>query len=645
MPPTQRPQRPSATQLDAAIQKLEHQLSSRPEDVKSGYNLALLLIERNRHEDARRHLDRLIRIAPAFAPAAFARGRLALDHGDLVLAERLMRTASGAPALALDSHFVLAEVLERMNRKDEAVAVLEWVIAHDPPSPAPYSNLGQLLVDTAADKTLAVAERGLARFPRVPRLHVLKGFSQLRLGDPDGAVATLRHVLKLDPNNALARGFLLQAARQGARWDDEERAFPKAREVLKRLPRGQELMIPLHAALNFPFSCAELLRIAQDAAAFHSRGVVPLPPVTPVPGPRRLTIGYLSPDYRCHPIAYLVADIFAAHDPKRVRALALSVGPDDGDPIRSDIAAASDFIDLRKLSDRAAAERIRAEGVDILVDLSLYTHHHRPGIAAHRPAPIQVAWLGLPATTGAPWFDYVLVDDIVAPPEHADRFTETLVHLPCGYQPNRRLGPLGPTPGRAALGLPENAVVFGCFNAHLKIDRDSFDAWLAILKSVPGSVLWLLAPPDAVAARYRDFAARHDVAPERLIFAPKTSRAAHLARLGCADVLLDCLIYGAHTTCSDALRTGVPMLTVLGEQFAARVAASLVTRAGLPDLVLPDRDAFIAEGIRLGLNPAARNALRRKLAAAAASTVFDPEAQARALEDVYTEIWTKHLGA
>jgi len=635
---------PDASRLDRAIRQLEKAVSAHPGDAKTRYNLALLLIERGRRDAARRHLDEAIRTSPQFAPPFFTRGRLALDDGDLALAERLLRAASTAPAIALDASFVLAEVLRRLERKEESAKVLKWVIAQNPPSYAPFDNLFQLRIDDAPGQALATAERGLARFPQSSRLYTLKGFAQIRTNDPEGAVVSLRHALELDPTDVNATGLLLQAVREAALWEDEDSAFGKARAVLRKgVRRGAEMMLALHAGLNFPFTGAELRKLAEESAVYHSRNVVPLPPIHAAGAARPLVVGYLSPDYRDHAIAHLVADLFTAHDTARVRAVAFSLGPDDGDPVRRDIAAAAHpFVDLRGLSDRAGAERIRAEGTDILVDLAIYTHHHRPAIAAHRPAPVQVAWLGLPATSGAPWIDYLLVDDIVAPPEHADRFTETLAYLPCGYQPNRRLGHLTPPPDRAALGLPEDGVVFGCFNSHRKIDRESFATWLAVLKQVPGSTLWLLAPPDAVAARYRAVAAAEGVAPERLTFAPTARRAAHLARLQQADLMLDTLIYGAHTTCSDALRAGVPMLTVRGERFAARVGASLLTRAGLPELVHENPRDMIATAVRLGTDAAARAALRRKLAASvAASPVFDPDAQARALEDAFEAMWAK----
>ena len=638
--------KPQPRSADAELAQLQKAVAAAPDAAAPRYNLALALIDRGLRGEAERHLDRLARTAPAFAPVPYTLGCLALADGHLAKAERLLRRAASAPALALNASLALAEALERSGRRDEAARLLRAAVARRPKLLAPYVNLTQMRLSAAPPEALEAAEAGLALFPNAGILHALRGQALIRLQDPDAAILALRRALELDSSLTPAAGHLLRATREAARWEAEDAAMEAVRRARAASQGPGLLAIPLHSALNFSFDAQEIKAIAIAEATFRGTGISPLPPVDPpVEGP--LVVGYLSPDYRDHAIAHLVADIFAAHDPAKVRAVAFAEGPDSADPVRAEIAAtANPFVDLGRMSDTEAAARIRAEGVHILVDLSLYTRFHRPGVMARRPAPVQVAWLGLPATTGAPWIDHLLVDDIVAPPDHADRYTEALVHLPCGYQPNRGPAPLGPTPPRADLGLPEDGLVFASFNAHRKIDHGSFAAWMAILNGVPGSVLWLLAPPDAVAARYRAAAEAAGIAPERLIFAAKASRADHLARLPQADLMLDTLIYGAHTTCSDALRAGVPMLTVLGEQFAARVAASLVTRAGVPELALPDRDAFVAEAIRLGTNATARAALRHKLGQVVpASPVFDPAAQARALEDAYAAIWARHIGA
>lgn len=639
-----KPQRPDTARVDAAIRQFEANLARDRSDAKSRYNLALLLIDRGRRGEARRHLEAILAATPDFAPAAFALGRMMLDSGDLAAAERLLAAAATAPALAMQARFILADVMERTERRPEAAALLSWIVDRGAPTPGPYIALASLILDVDAPEALRVAEAGLERFPGLAPLLQLRGQTLIRLGRPDAAVVALRQAIAQGAGGETL-GHLLAALRGAGLWDDEAEVVARIRKLLARGPKPGETP-PTLTALNFPFTGAELRAIATLNAAQTRAKPLPPAPVAAAPGP--LVVGYLSPDFRDHPIANVFADVFAAHDPARVRAVAFSLGPDDRSAVRQEfVAAAHPFVDLRGLSDQAAAERIRAEGTHILVDLALYTEFHRNAIPAFRPAPVQVAWLGLPATTGAPWFDDLLADDIVAPPDHADRFSETLVRLPHGYHPARRLGALPPRPARAALGLPEDAVVFGCFNAHLKIDGGTFAAWMEILARVPGSVLWLRSAPSARRERYLAAAAARGIAPERLVFAPRVeSLSEHFARLGCADLLLDCLIYGAHTTCLDALRAGVPMLTVLGETFAARVAASILTHAGLPELVLPDRDAFVAEAIRLGTDAEARAALRQRLAVAVpASPVFDPEAQARALEDAFEAIWAKRVGA
>lgn len=634
------PAKSPPARIDAAIRNVERQLAAHSANVTARYNLALLLLERGRRAEARRHLERIRKAAPQFAPAAFTLGQLALDDDDLATAEPLLAVAATAPALSARARFALAEVLKRRGRLAEAATLYSWVIDQAPPTPAPYLQLACLMMEADPLDALDTADAGLARFPASADLHCLRGQALLLAGRPEDAIAALRRSSAIDPSFAVPVAELPGALRKAGRWQEEPEALAAVRKLLAD-PEHSVGSIGSLPALHFPFDGRELRTIMERSAAIHR----PPRPLPPIPTPERrgpLVIGYLSPDFRDHPIANVVTDVLAAHDPARVRVVALSEGRDDGSVARRDIIDAADtFIDLRGLSDRDAALRIRDAGVHILVDLSIATQHHRRAIPAMRPAPIQAAWLGLPATSGAPWIDYLLVDDIVAPPEHADRFTETLIYLPHGYHPARKLFPLPPHPGRAAVGLPEDAVVFGCFNGYLKVDGTTFDSWMEILRGVPKSVLWLRGAPTSTRAIWNAAAEARGVAAERLIFAPGVPDIRdHFARLRCIDLMLDCLIYGAHTTCLDSLRAGVPMLTVLGECFAARVGASILGRAGLPELVLPDRAAFIAEAIRLGTDPAARAGLRDKLARAVpASKVFDPEAQARALEDAYAAMW------
>lgn len=532
--------------------------------------------------------------------------------------------------------------LRRQGRNDEAAAIYRNLVVSRPDHPAAYLHLAQMLMASAPEAARNLLDQGVRLRPEVAVMHALRGQSLLRLGEPAEAVVALDQTLALDPGLAPARSLLLRACREAGLWDREDALLAEVRNDLARA--GSGLVLPVQTALCFPFDAAELKAIAATESHVRTAGLRPSQPPRVEGDGGPLVIGYLSPDFRDHAIAHLVGGIVAAHDRSRVKVVALSEGPCDGSVAEMRIRAGADaFIDLRGMGDVAAARRIADEGVQVLVDLALFTTHHRPGIPFLRPAPVQVAWLGLPTTTGAEWFDYALVDQVVAPSDHQDRFTERLVWLPHGYQPNSGQQEMPLSVTRAEAGLPADAFVFACFNSHLKIDRRSFAAWLDILRRVPGSLLWLLAPPAAVAANYRAAAQAQGIAPERLVFAGKLPRDRHLARLGLADLFLDTLIYGAHTTASDALRSGVPVVTVLGDCFAARVAASLLHTIGLPELVASSVADYGELAVGLANQPARLSALRDRLAVQCrTSPLFDPGRHARALEWAYARMWADH---
>jgi predicted O-linked N-acetylglucosamine transferase (SPINDLY family) len=302
------------------------------------------------------------------------------------------------------------------------------------------------------------------------------------------------------------------------------------------------------------------------------------------------------------------------------------------------------FVDLAGLSHAGAAQAIHADAVDILVDLKGYTQHARTEIMALRPAPVQASYLGYPGTMGAGFIDYLIADRVVIAPGSEEAYSERIVFLPGSYQVNDRKRPLAQTPSRAACGLPEEAVVFCCFNQSYKILPETFATWMRLLRAVPRSVLWLLeANPWAVRNLRREARAR-GVDPARLIFAPRLPLDRHLARLPLADLVLDTRPYNAHTTASDALWTGVPVVTCPGDTFASRVAASLLVAAGLPELVAATLEDYEALAVRLARAPEERAALRRHLTESRCSMpLFDTPAFTRHLERAYEEMWRKHL--
>ena len=330
---------------------------------------------------------------------------------------------------------------------------------------------------------------------------------------------------------------------------------------------------------------------------------------------RRLRVGYISSDLRDHAIGYLMAELFELHDKRNIEVFAYYCGPESDSTLTNRIKSAVEhWIDIRHLSDDAAASQIAADGIGILVDVNGHTRDSRTGVFARRPAPIQVNWLGYPGSMGSPYHQYLIADDWIIPETSEIYYSEKIVRLPC-YQPNDRKREIAAIPTRESAGLPENAFVFCCFNGTHKISRFTFDRWIEILRLAKDSVLWLLDTSEQTKKRLRDLAEQGGVSGSRLIFAPKLQNSHHLARYPLADLFLDSAPYGAHTTASDALWMGVPVLTLSGRSFASRVCGSLVRAAGLTDLVCTRPDEYTARAVALSHNRTEIDAYKASLEA------------------------------
>jgi predicted O-linked N-acetylglucosamine transferase (SPINDLY family) len=361
---------------------------------------------------------------------------------------------------------------------------------------------------------------------------------------------------------------------------------------------------------------------------------------------RKIRIGYMSGEFRQQATAILMAGLYERHDRERFEIIALDSGANDGSEMRMRLATAFDrWLDISKLSDADAAALIRAEEIDILVNLNGFFGEARMGVCARRPAPVQVNYLGFPATLGAPYIDYILADKIVIPKDEHAFYDEQVVTLPGCYQANDDKGrPMAETPSRAEMGLPQDGVVFCNFNSAYKLTPTSFDSWMRILKAVDGSVLWLLDSAPPYAENLRREAQTRGVAPDRLIFAPDIPTDQHLTRLSLADLFLDGLPYNAHTTGSDALWAGVPLITQAGTTFPGRVAASLLTACGLPELVTQDADSFEALAIKLAGDAKALAKLKTKLAKnKTKSSLFNTDLFRRNIEAAYEQMWQRYL--
>jgi predicted O-linked N-acetylglucosamine transferase (SPINDLY family) len=360
----------------------------------------------------------------------------------------------------------------------------------------------------------------------------------------------------------------------------------------------------------------------------------------------RIRVAYLSADFREHPVARLMADVFERHDRQRFEVAAVSFGPSAEGSMRQRLCASFEhFLDVSELSDRAIAEQLRARGIDIAIDLTAYTQHGRPQILAHRPAPLQASFLGYPGTTAAPFIDYLIADGQVILEEQAAHYSEQVVRLPDCYLPGNSARPIAArTPTREELGLPEQGFVFCCFNNVYKILPDVFACWLRMLRETPSSVLWLREAGPAAARNLLATAQRHGVEPHRLRFAPRQPLAEHLARHRQADLFLDTLPYNAHSTAADALWAGLPILTCRGKSFVARVASSLLLTAGLPELVTDSLEEYTARALQLAQNATELAALRARLDRnRLSSPLFDAQRFSRHFEAALTLMHDRQL--
>jgi predicted O-linked N-acetylglucosamine transferase (SPINDLY family) len=362
--------------------------------------------------------------------------------------------------------------------------------------------------------------------------------------------------------------------------------------------------------------------------------------------PRRRKVGYLSSDLREHAIGFLTAELYEVHDRANVEVFLYYCGHQVTDSTHQRIKAAADhWIDLGSMTDEQAAERMAADGIEILVDVNGYTHSARIKLLSMRPAPIIVNWLGFPGSLGTPSHHYIIADEFIIPRESEVYYAENVLRLPC-YQPNDRKRVISPRlPTRQEVGLPDDGMVFCCFNGLHKITPFTWARWMTILKQVPGSVLWLLASIETVSVRLKKQAELAGVDPARIIFAPKAKNPDHLARYPLADLFLDTTPYGAHTTSSDALWMGVPVLTYAGRSFASRVCGSLLKSAGLSELICSTPERYVSMAIELGANRAALQALRNKLVTQRDTCVlFDTPLLASRLEGLYAEMWADYVG-
>ena len=621
-----------------AVELIDQAIALNPNSAAAYNNRGSALKELGRFEEALADYDRAIAIEAAYAEAHFNRGVVLYELKQLAAA-----LASYAQAIAVKPDFAGAYynrgiVLRELRQFEAALASYDRAIAIKADYVEAYLNRGNVLSDLQQfPAALASYDRVISIRPDYAAAHMSRANVCLDLKQYESAIASFDRAAALKPNVKFLQGLRRHARMQVCDWGDFDVDVTNLHAGIER----QELV-------SHPFPLLALLESApshRKAAELYVREECPpnqaLPAILERPRHDRIRIGYFSADFRDHPVATLAAELFETHDRSRFETTAFSFGPESQDTMRRRMERAFDrFIDVRDSSNADIALLARTFEIDIAVDLMAFTQQCRPQIFALRAAPVQVNFLGYPGTMGAPYMDYLIADQTLIPEGCRSHYSEKIIYLPHSYQVNDAKRPVADIKfTREDLGLPPSGFVFCCFNNSYKITPATFDSWMRILRRVEGSVLWLLEDNASVAKNLRREALRRNVPAERLVFARRVPMPEHLARLRAGDLFIDTLPYNAHTTASEALWVGLPVVTCLGETFAGRVAASLLQAIDLPELITSNREQFVELAVELATDAQRLARIRQRLAANRLTTpLFDAQLFAKHIEAAYTLI-------
>jgi predicted O-linked N-acetylglucosamine transferase (SPINDLY family) len=623
--------------LDEAVESYDRALALRADVALTHYNRANALRSLGQFEAALKSYDRALGLNPRLAEAHNNRGLTlrALAKPD----EEAL--AAFDRAIALKPRFVEAliergNVLRDTQRPDAALESYGRALAVEPECVESLCNRGSVLVDLKRyAEALESYDRAVALDPDSADILAGRATALEEMSLHENAAASLERLLQVSPQHDYALGRLLQARLNGCAWDEYSELLTRA---TTELAAGRRVVHPFLALVAMPSATLQL-RAAQLLAPDGNPAVQP--PARKTGRSRsKLRLAYVSADFREHAASYLLAGVFERHDRNLFETIAISLLPPHDSAMGRRVYAGFDrFVDVSRRTNADVVALMREMEIDVAVDLMGYTHFGRPGIFAHRAAPIQVSYLGHPGTLGVSYIDYILADEFLIPQESAAHYTERVVYLPECFQANDDRCVVGPRPTRPEAGLPREGLVFCCFNSSFKLNPAIFDIWMRLLRAVPNSTLWLLADRSATQQNLLREAAARGVDASRLVFAEKLPYAQHLGRLGLADMFLDTFPYNAGASASDALRTGVPVLTCAGEPLASRMAGSLLTTVGLPELITYTLEDYESKAVELANDPRLFQALRARLAGNLRRTpLFDTARFCQHLEAAYLQM-------
>jgi predicted O-linked N-acetylglucosamine transferase (SPINDLY family) len=624
-----------------ALASAERALQIDPRHVVALYNRAVALQRLKRYDEAIADYDAALAIMPEFAQALTNRGAALHDLNRYDEALASLDQALAIQPSHVEALYNRGLALQHLQRYREAIASYDRALALRPDLTEALNNRGLCLQSLQRyDEARASYDEALAHRSDFAEARFNRGAASSAMGRHENASQDIERALTQNPDLPHAAGALLHARMYACDWRSYEN---ESADLLAKVRAGRRAAEPL-TILNICDSAP--LQLACARTYIDDRF-----PAAAVPlwrGERyahdRIRIAYLSADFHDHAVMHLMAGLFEQHDRAQFDVVAVSFGPDPSTDMRARLKGAFErFIDVRHLRDDEIAKILRDLETDIAIDLKGFTDDARTGIFAFRPAPIQVNYLGYPGTMGAPYIDYIIVDPIVVPHDQRLAYAEKVVYLPHCYQVNDAKRLIAErTPTRSEAALPETGFVFCSFNNNYKVTPTMFDVWMSLLRDIDGSVLWLFEGNAAAPANLRREAANRGVAPERLVFAPKVPLADHLARHRLADLFLDTQPWNAHTTASDALWAGLPLLTCIGTTFAGRVAASLLEAVGLPDLVTRTLSEYQTLALQLAREPSLLAGIKQRLSDnREVFPLFNTDRSRRHIEAAYSEMYAR----
>ena len=624
-------------------------LESHPQYIDAWINLGAVLSDRSRYDEAMACFERALEINRSHPAALAAQGASWLKQGHLT---RALATLQQAVALApdmVDAQINLGVTAREAGLPPLAIASFKRALALQPGQADVHTDLAGALIEAGQlDAAETHLEKAIGLKPQLVAAHLKRADVATLRGDWARALDASNAALRSESDNPAALMAAVHQKQNACDWDLLPQLWSRLAEAIVTAPEAiispfSFLSIPstpeqqLEAARRWAGTTLErAARMRTDLGFDFSRRVAR----------DRIRVGYLSSDFHRHATAYLIAEVLELHDRSRFEVFAYSYGVDDGSAMRQRIVAACD--QFREVSRHALTDLARAiydDGIDILVDLKGYTMGSRSAVLGLRPAPIQVNWLGYPGTLGSPHVDYLIGDPVVVPEGAEQAYAEKILRLADCYQPNDRKRVIANVPGtRAEAGLPESGAVLCCFNQSYKILPDIFGVWMEVLKATPDAILWLLECNPLATANLRREAGRCGVAPARIVYAPRLPMEQHLARYRLADLTLDTFPYGSHTTASDALWAGCPLVALAGATFASRVSASILKSAGLSGLITHCVEDYQQQLLALARNPERLRELHAELERGRHEIpLFDAPRFTRGLERAYAAIYARYL--